>query len=205
MPIIRSDPEFLLYNTAGHPVGINRGNKRYYYFTTAFPLSVRMRVKASWESATDPNAFEVFTGLGDPQGRPESKFRWVSSKELLEAWNSQKSDLIKALQKEKEGNSFIYDIETGTAVKPHGGSVYWNEYRQKWIMIAVQEGASSSYLGEVWYAESDTPLGPWGYARKSLPMTVILSTTQNTIRILIRRMGVLFILRNLHLHLLRES
>jgi hypothetical protein len=101
VPIIRSAPEFLLYNTAGHPVGINRRNNRYYYFATAFPLSVRMRVKASWESATDPNAFEVFTGLGDPQGRSESEFRWVSSNELLEAWNSQKSDLIKALQKEK--------------------------------------------------------------------------------------------------------
>ena len=30
----------------------------------------------------------------------------------------------------------------------------------------MQEGGSSSYLGEVWYAESDTPLGPWCYARK---------------------------------------
>lgn len=33
-------------------------------------------------------------------------------------------------------------------------------------MMTVQEGASSSYLREVWYAESDTPLGPWGYAQK---------------------------------------
>ena len=24
----------------------------------------------------------------------------------------------------------------------------------------------SSFLGEVWYAEADTPLGPWVYARK---------------------------------------
>lgn len=166
VPIIRSDPEFLLYNTAGHPLGINRGNSRYYYFATAFPLSVRMRVKASWESATNPDAFEVFTGLGDPDRRSESEFRWMSSGKLLEAWKSRKSELIKALQKEKEGNSFIYDIETGTAVKPHGGSVYWNQYRRKWVMITVQDGGSSSYLGEVWYAESDTPLGPWGYARK---------------------------------------
>jgi hypothetical protein len=32
-------------------------------------------------------------------------------------------------------------------------------------MIVVQS-SGSSYLGEVWYAEADTPLGPWVYARK---------------------------------------
>jgi hypothetical protein len=162
VPIIRGDPEFLLYSTAGHPLGIRHGGNHYYYFATAFPLSVRMRVKASWESATNPRAFEVFTGLGNP----ERRFRWIFSARLLEAWDSKKSELVKALQKEKEGNSFLYDIETGTAVKPHGGSVYWNEYRQKWVMITVQDGGNSSYLGEVWYAESDTPVGPWAYARK---------------------------------------
>jgi hypothetical protein len=33
-------------------------------------------------------------------------------------------------------------------------------------MIAVEVGGESSNLGEVWYAEADTPLGPWAYARK---------------------------------------
>ena len=47
----------------------------------------------------------------------------------------------------------------------HRGSVYWNEYRKRWVMIAV-ESAGTSFLGEVWFAESDTPLGPWVYARK---------------------------------------
>jgi hypothetical protein len=28
------------------------------------------------------------------------------------------------------------------------------------------ESAGTSRLGEIWYAESDTPLGPWAYARK---------------------------------------
>ena len=32
-------------------------------------------------------------------------------------------------------------------------------------MIAV-ERMGTSYLGEVWYAEADTPQGPWVYARK---------------------------------------
>jgi len=47
----------------------------------------------------------------------------------------------------------------------HGGSVYWNEYRQRWVMIALEIGGTSM-LGEIWLVEADTPLGPWLYARK---------------------------------------
>ena len=41
-----------------------------------------------------------------------------------------------------------------------------NAYRHKWISIFLQAGGESSYIGEVWYAEADTPVGPWVYARK---------------------------------------
>ena len=33
-------------------------------------------------------------------------------------------------------------------------------------MITVESYGSTSMLGEIWYAEADTPLGPWVYARK---------------------------------------
>ena len=34
------------------------------------------------------------------------------------------------------------------------------------MLIFVQSGGDTSYLGEVWYAEGDSPLGPWVYAVK---------------------------------------
>ena len=71
----------------------------------------------------------------------------------------------KALRQEKKG-TLLYDIGSGKAVSPHGGSAYFNAYRRKWVMIFVQSGGESSFLGEVWYAEADTPVGPWAYARK---------------------------------------
>ena len=37
---------------------------------------------------------------------------------------------------------------------------------QRWLMICVESLGSTSFLGEVWCAEADTPLGPWVYARK---------------------------------------
>jgi len=33
-------------------------------------------------------------------------------------------------------------------------------------MVTVQQFGEPSFLGEVWYAEADTPVGPWAYARK---------------------------------------
>jgi len=32
--------------------------------------------------------------------------------------------------------------------------------------MIVQQSWGTSFLGEIWYAEADTPLGPWVYARK---------------------------------------
>ncbi|MDQ2688202.1 MAG: hypothetical protein M3Y28_10080, partial [Armatimonadota bacterium] len=60
----------------------------------------------------------------------------------------------------------LQDADTGTVVQTHGGSVFWNAYRKRWVMIAGQQGGATSLLGELWYAEADTPEGPWVYARK---------------------------------------
>ena len=73
--------------------------------------------------------------------------------------------VAEAVRREKKGVHF-YDVESGKEITPHGGSVYFNAYRRKWISIFLQAGGESSYIGEVWYAEADTPVGPWTYARK---------------------------------------
>ena len=60
----------------------------------------------------------------------------------------------------------VVDAQTGKPVTLHGGSVHWNEHRQRWVMIAVQKGGDVSYLGEVWYAEAKGIDGPWRKAMK---------------------------------------
>ncbi len=163
-PILRGDPEVFLFNDLGHPLSVRSGPNDYYYFATPFPLGVRMRAKTDWNTITDPNQYEVFTALY--QTSLISSFRWVASNRLLDAAGGNRAKLKKELTKEKQTSCSLTDIETGKTIIPHGGSVYWNEYRKKWIMIAVQQGGTTSYLGEVWYAEADTPVGPWRYARK---------------------------------------
>ncbi|MEA3224728.1 MAG: hypothetical protein U9Q07_02170 [Planctomycetota bacterium] len=91
--------------------------------------------------------------------------RWVRAGELIEDDAAQMPSLIKTLKQEKK-DTHLYDIASGKKVIPHGGSVYFNVWRNKWVMITVQQFGDSSHLGEVWYAEADTPVGPWAYARK---------------------------------------
>jgi hypothetical protein len=58
--------------------------------------------------------------------------------------------------------------ENGSAVKPSSGSIAWNEYRRRWVTIFMQEFGKPSAFGEIWYAEADSPYGPWGPAVKVL-------------------------------------
>ena len=54
----------------------------------------------------------------------------------------------------------------GTQVTPHRGSITWNGYRKRWIMIFSEtkmdrKNTAPSQLGEIWYAEAASPFGPW--------------------------------------------
>jgi hypothetical protein len=47
------------------------------------------------------------------------------------------------------------------AIEPHRGAIAWNDYRKKWVTVFTQKFGESSRLGEIWYAEADSPFGPW--------------------------------------------
>ncbi|MEJ5258752.1 MAG: hypothetical protein WHS88_01010 [Anaerohalosphaeraceae bacterium] len=166
-PVLRSEKNPFPFDGVGHPLGAVCGEKHYFYFAVPFPLGVRMRIPNRWEDMVCPERYEIYTALDESSARSGKRpaGRWVSWGELQRQWKSA-DDLKKALQKEIQSTAVLSDIRNGASVIPHSGSVYWNDYRRKWILIAVQQGGDSSYLGEVWYAEADTPVGPWGYAQK---------------------------------------
>ncbi len=56
----------------------------------------------------------------------------------------------------------------GAKVKPHSGSIAWNDYRKRWVTVFMESFGKPSVFGELWYAEADTPIGPWGTAVKVL-------------------------------------
>ena len=62
----------------------------------------------------------------------------------------------------------IPSVSDGSAVKPHSGSIAWNPWRKRWVTVFMQHFGKPSAFGELWYAESNAPTGPWGPAMKVL-------------------------------------
>lgn len=56
----------------------------------------------------------------------------------------------------------------GRRVRPHSGSIAWHPWRKRWVAVFMERFGKPSAFGEVWYAEAQHPLGPWGRAVKIL-------------------------------------
>ncbi len=122
----------------GHPVRVAEGGAAWIY--TGHP-ALCVRVPAVLDSLLDPARYEAWTGREwSRSGEPDPKIALVDA---------------------ETGGA-----ESGQPVKIHGGSVRWNAHRKRWILIGLQEGGQSSLLGEVWYAEAPSPVGPWKKGRK---------------------------------------
>ena len=91
--------------------------------------------------------------FGDP-------FPRMKCKPTFEAWQDPSQwQVLEPQQKVPTANG-------GEPITPHRGSIAWNEYRQCWVTVFTQMYGEPSALGEIWYAEADSPLGPWENAVK---------------------------------------
>jgi hypothetical protein len=145
----------------------------YIYFATPYPS---LRVRADLAHVKDETAYESFTCLvqGARFDKANPRLDRDTNGKLVYAWKpntdrvgpGEQHELEKAnLLKPDEGYWQLRDVETGNRVLAQAGSVYWNAYRKRWIMI-FHEIMGRSLLGEVWYAEADDPIGPWTTARR---------------------------------------
>jgi len=158
----------------GHPFKVKVEGIEYLYFSFSTPYT--MRVRADLEHISNPASYEAFSCLvkGSKYDKSNSNLDRGPDGRLIYSWkantqpvsHSQQLELIESGKiTSAEGWIHLQDIDTGTPVQSHAGSVYWNEFRKRWIMI-YHERDGTSNLGEVWYSEGDTPTGPWVYAKK---------------------------------------
>jgi hypothetical protein len=156
----------------GHPFLFQDQGVEYIYYATPYPL---VRVPANPEHLKNAGSWEAYTCLQPGTRLSQQRFDrgpdgllrygWKTNTQLLR--QDQQTKLIVSRRiKPEEALLNLRDIDSGKVVVAHGGSVYWNAYRRRWVMICVESYGSTSLLGEVWYAEADTPLGPWVYGRK---------------------------------------
>ncbi|OPZ22917.1 MAG: hypothetical protein BWZ10_00150 [candidate division BRC1 bacterium ADurb.BinA364] len=158
----------------GQPFRHAADGVEYFYFPGAYPL---VRVRADYAAIQNPAAYEGFTCLaagsraGDPQPKVERDARgqpvWAYKPGTEPLDEAGQNALIKA-GAIAPGDAWLRmrDADSGREIRIHHGSVAYNAYRGRWIMIATESGGESSFLGEIWYAEAEAPEGPWPLGRK---------------------------------------
>ncbi len=144
---------------SGHPIPYSDRGKAYLLFGSPTP---NVRVPATLEAVCDPDRYEAFACELE-NGTPT--WRWQKDRPPTDS----KTELgwVKAGKLKAEHARFCPADAAKSAerVELHSGSVQWNEYRKRWVMLAGQVGGTS-HLGEVWYAEADEPTGPFRTAVK---------------------------------------
>ena len=177
----------------GRATPVREGDTDYIYFGEA---GLCIRVPARMKDVLDPASYEAWTcavpgsrrGNEAGQLRAEERparlltsaatefvprrradgtldFAWRKDAAPIESQDEAKWLKVGAIKPE-ECRVTPEDVATKQRVTLHEGSVCWNEFRKRWVLIAVQHFGKPSFLGEVWYAESAAPTGPWKRAVK---------------------------------------
>ena len=162
----------------GQPVRAVCDGTEYFYFGHPHPNALpNVRVKADLDSVCDPDCYETFTpfAAGSRYDAGAPALDRNARGRLVYAWKPEAAPLDTRRQEElvkaghltaAEGRIHLRDVESGDRIHIQAGGVFWNTYRKRWIMIAGELFGRSSVLGEIWYAEADTIVGPWVYARR---------------------------------------
>ncbi|MBB3127964.1 hypothetical protein FHS19_002618 [Paenibacillus rhizosphaerae] len=163
-----------------HPGGqatyYEENGKGYWLFTEhRIP---NLRVAADYDAIIDYTQYESFTCLAPGtaydgantslERDPDGKLVWGWKKNTPVLTQDQEKELIGlGLIKADDPRYYqLKDADTGEEVSLSQSSVEWNDYRQRYVMIGQQLFGKTSVLGEMWYAEADSPQGPWTTAKK---------------------------------------
>ncbi|MDG2388608.1 MAG: hypothetical protein P8M30_04745 [Planctomycetaceae bacterium] len=125
--------------------------------------------KVLWEMSEDSPTPPVLpeghvVRWSDERGHPwilfGDPFPRLKCHATFEAWSNPEAWTFLEPQKK------VKTLDGENSINPHRGSMAWNEYRKKWVTVFTQFGGDSSILGELWYAEADSPFGSWKDAVK---------------------------------------
>lgn len=157
----------------GHPVRGRDALDGYILFRAeadAHAPFLAVRARATVDALAGVEGYEAFTCLRPGSREVErdgaGRVVWTWKREAAPLTQASESQLIRDGQlRAEEARYQVRDADSGKPIELHAGSVRWNAYRKKWVMIASQRGGTSM-LGEIWFGEADDVTGPWRTARK---------------------------------------
>lgn len=157
-----------------HPVRVKEDGREYFYCGNP---CFDTRVPATLEAVLDPQQYQSFSCIAEdadpkkaeplrnPDGTPA--WHWGSAPPVSQREEARwlKSGLLKP----EQARFSPADVDNPAhRIQFHTGTVNWNPYRQRWIVLSSEFAYgvkdSPSTLGEVWYSESESPTGPFAKA-----------------------------------------
>ena len=146
-----------------HPTRATVNGQEFYYFGGPYPT---LRCRADFDHATDVSTYEGLTCLkpasADVNRDAAGKLVWTWQVGVRPVGPREAAKLgIKA----DETPYQMRDVATGKPVHAVNGSVAWNAWAKRWVMVFGQQGGKSN-LGEIWVAGASAIEGPWTDAVK---------------------------------------
>lgn len=148
---------------SGRPTVVAGASGAYAYWSNA------VRFPATVAGVTALSSYEAFTAYGSDAS---TGLATNADGTLAYAWTPGAAPVTPAAAKtagvasDQVLDGHLTDVATGANVAIAGDSAIFNDYRKRFSKIVQQQYGSPSFLGETWYAEADSPLGPWVFARK---------------------------------------
>ena len=146
-------------------------------FGNSFPVT---RVPATLAAIQNPETYESYTCREEVLGQYATEQQLSESKPARDAggtlvWAWKKAPPVTQQDEQRWLKQGLITIEEARylprdadqedrVVQMHSGTVQWNAYRKRWIMIAIEHAwdkSSPSFLGEVFYSEAESAQGPY--------------------------------------------
>ncbi|MES2741870.1 MAG: hypothetical protein V4754_13090 [Pseudomonadota bacterium] len=153
------------YPSGGQAFKFDTPTRQYAFFKGG-----KLRIPATAEAMLDRATYELFTPFLDANNTQLDRV----GDALRYAWRKGGSGLSKigaaitaaGLATDQSLDGHMRSVADAGAIGMSSVSLSWNAYRGRFVMIGQHKFGSPSTFGEIWYAEGDTPMGPWVDARK---------------------------------------
>jgi len=133
-------------NRSSHPVRVVEGGRAWWY------LYPNYRVPDDWSAIQDAGAYEAYAC--DAKG-----CAWKPGAPFIDGAKDERKLIAEGKLRVEDARFPFVDVDTNQPGNFGMGSIEWNAYRQRWIMIAGD-------WGDVYYSEALAPEGPWNCAKK---------------------------------------
>lgn len=160
-----------------HPIRHKEGSTEYLMFGNPFPMT---RVPATLAAIQNPDDYESYTCREEIPGPFVTDAQLAGSRPMRDAagrlvWAWKKAPPVTPQEERRWLKDGLIAVEEARClprdadqpdriVQMHSGTVQWNAFRKRWVMIAIEhawEKSSPSFLGEVFYSEAESAQGPY--------------------------------------------